>query len=131
MAVARADQDEVHFVVRGINLKNTGTTVIVPSTRDSRRFVLRRIDLITGAGSGVTVGPTVRCNSVGNSGSAGDVVASTAINNLNQHDINALAASAAKSWSLAVGFGYINLEITTGATATTLLGDVHVMGYFT
>lgn len=131
MAVARASEAEVHFVIKGINLKTVGDTTIIPSTRDSRRFVIRRIDIITGAGSGVTVGPTVRVSSVGNSGSAGDIVASTTLTNLNQHDVNALAASAAKSWSLAAAFGSVKLEITTGATATTLLGDVHVLGYFT
>jgi len=127
----RADQDTVHYVTRGINLKSVASTTIVPSTRTSRRFIVNRIYVIIASGSGFTGSPTIRVSSVGNGGSAGDIVAASSLGNTNFQGCNQLSlASTLTAWSLAAGTGSINLDVTVAATATTATADVHVLGYF-
>jgi len=129
---SRADQDGVHFVTRGINLKSVASTTIAPSSRTSRRFIVHKVYLVITAGSGVSVGPTVRCSSVGNSGSAGDVCGAVTATTLNANGITDIGTAGTQyAWSLAAGTGSINLDVTTGATATSMTGEVHVLGYFT
>jgi len=125
----RADHDTVRYVTRGINLKSVASTTIVPSTRNSRRFIVNRIYVVITAGTGFTGSPTARVSSVGNGGSAGDIVAATSLGNINVQGCNQLSiASTQAAWTLAAGTGSITFGVTVAATATT--ADVHVLGYF-
>ena len=136
----------VCFVARDVNLKNTGSTDIVGSPISAGNGILRKtsqlfrvkaawivIKTLTGT---LSVGTTFTIDGV-NKGSTGsvqavNVVASTTIptSSVKQSVIVLTIVSPSLICDIGSAAGSIGITITTGATVTTMTGDVWVEGIY-
>lgn len=141
MAVATLATNIVRFVIRGVNLKTTGGTRIVPLTLTSRYFVVQSIELniITKVGT-LTTAPIV---SAGNNGATNNLVTGYAgiTTGVDVSDVYSLTLVAphtnAKTLAVDLDDGnsagggvFLNVDTAAAGSSTALTCDVHVFGYF-
>lgn len=129
-ARASVGMDLTRFVTRAINLKNTGSTDLVASLRTStQRFVVTAIYIHYTTATAITVNPTL---DVHVNGGSGNVVASAILSGTiaTNNVLSLPLVTPVLAGGIGASQSAIVLNVSVGATGTTLTADVHVLGFY-
>lgn len=113
--------------VTGIDMKATGQTLLLTVPTGKKCVITNAIIRATAVDT-VTVVPII---SIGQGGSFNDLVGATSLTGLNgQFAIDLFSSIGANTYTVYNAGDQIQLNIATGATATTLTGAIELMGYY-
>lgn len=134
MGVSRMSHDLIRFVVKAFDLKNAGTTKVVPTSGATRLFVPVHVHVVIATKVGTQSTPF--SVSLGNNSTDNNIVSSvfvatsSAVGSIVSGDSSIVAGGYDCSSSNGAGGGIIFKTAGGGGTLTSMTGDIHVIGYW-
>lgn len=122
-----SDYARQRFVGTSINLAATGTTVIVPA--QPRKFIVKNCTIHIRTSTGLIIAPSASIGT--NATSYNNIMAITIIGSSGTVADNLVDLSTSLlTTAMDLTSTGVTLKVTTGATATALVADVHIEGFF-